>query len=140
MSGSRNPIPSFLSLENNQALSLPTRIATRVTRLVHPKIIFDFDAPLGRNTMSESAAKRASEAASETRWENPDLISPMQSFEKEWLQSDGRFNLNVQRPCFLTWVQPPPTSATIHDATSQKRALGFYLSNPWFPVDAGMVE
>ncbi len=47
MSGSRNPIPSFLGLENNQALSLPTRIATRVTRLVHPKIIFDFDAQKG---------------------------------------------------------------------------------------------
>lgn len=55
--------------------------------------------------MFESAAKRASEAASEaaseTRWENPDLISPMQSSEKEWLQSDGRFNLNVQRPYFF---------------------------------------
>jgi hypothetical protein len=95
MSGSRNPIPSFLSLENDQALSLPTRIATRVTRLVHPKIIFDFDTQMGTEHHIHISLSTVSGAASETRWVRPKRISSMRSSEKEWLQSDGRFNLNT---------------------------------------------
>lgn len=91
------------------------------------------------HTIPQSASQPASGAASETRRVRPELFSTMRSSEKDRLQSDGHFNLNAQLPGFSAWVQSPQTSVTTHDATCQKRALGFTLSNPWFPVDADMV-
>jgi hypothetical protein len=74
-------------LENNQALSLPTRIATCVTRLVHPKINFDFDAQLGKDSVSVSPPK------SLPRSPRADFVDAF--FQKEWLQSDRCFNPNT---------------------------------------------